>query len=67
MIMTVLSRILEPSVAVETPPVDAAAVLEAVADAFFLGPQSTGRAKREMKKRTNERTRIHGSCIIEEV
>jgi hypothetical protein len=49
---------LEPSVAVETPPVDAAAALDAVADAF-LGRQSTGRAQNKKKKRIQERTRIH--------
>jgi hypothetical protein len=59
----------EPSVAVETPPVDAAAILAAVAEAeaFFFGKQSTGRARMERRKRTEERTRIHGSCIMETV
>jgi hypothetical protein len=51
--MTVLSRILKPSVAVETPPVDAAAVLDVVADAF-LGRKSTGRAQKKKKKRRKE-------------
>jgi hypothetical protein len=56
-----------PSVAVETPPVDTAAVLAAVAEveAFFFGKQSTGRAKWERRKRPKDRTRIHGSCIME--
>jgi hypothetical protein len=61
----------EPAVAVETSPVDAAAVLAAVAEAeaeaFFLGKQSTGRARMEIRKRTKERTRIHGPCIMEAV
>ena len=60
--MTVLSRMIERSVAVESPPADAAAVLAAVAEAeaFFLGKQSTGRAngKEQKNEKGNSNTRF---------
>jgi hypothetical protein len=53
--VTVLSRMVEPFVAVETPPVDAAAVLAAVAEAelFLFGKQSIGRVKWKGGKERN--------------
>ena len=52
----------EPSVAVETPPVEAAAVLATVAEAedFWFGKQSTGRAngKEQKNEKGNSNTRF---------
>jgi len=56
-----LSRIVDPSVAVDTPPEDAAAVELAVAVAVFFGSASMGITR--TRKSNKERARIHDGLI----